>query len=88
MTIRGWVSGVVQGVGFRWFVMRQAQRYRLQGWVRNLADGRVEFMAGGGQEQLEDFLQQVRRGPPASRVRDLHYEVVCEEAELGPFGIR
>ena len=49
------VKGRVQGVGFRWFVQREACQLGLRGWVRNTADGDVEVMAAGGEEQLRDL---------------------------------
>lgn len=57
------VSGRVQGVGYRWFVMRHAHSLRLTGWVRNLPDGRVELEAEGARAQLDALLTVLRRGP-------------------------
>jgi len=62
------VSGRVQRVGFRFYVHRAASVEGLHGWVRNLADGRVEIHAEGEREALERFERQVRQGPPAARV--------------------
>lgn len=73
---RMWVSGRVQGVGFRWFVRRAALGLGLTGQVRNLPDGRVEVEFTGPPERLETFRQQLREGPPGSRVTRL------EELEL------
>ena len=87
-TVQGWVTGHVQGVGFRWHVLRHAQPQRIAGWVRNLPDGRVEFVAQGSGEALERFLEQVRRGPPGSQVRDLEENWLDDHPELGPFSIR
>ena len=76
--VRALVSGRVQGVGFRWFVLRQARRSGVAGDVRNLADGRVEVRARGTAEGLEQLLGAVREGPPGARVDDL------ETRELDP----
>ena len=57
------VSGVVQGVGFRFFVRRLAHQYGLSGYVRNLPNGKVEIEAEGARGLLQDFLKEVRRGP-------------------------
>ena len=57
------VSGRVQGVGFRYFVVQVARRAGLVGWVRNLPDGTVECEAEGDRSALEWFLEQLRRGP-------------------------
>ena len=69
--IRAWISGRVQGVGFRWYVLRQARAQGLSGDVRNLADGRVELRARGHAAELEQFLEAVRQGPPGARVDGL-----------------
>ena len=65
------IRGRVQGVGFRFFVNRAAAVEGLHGWVRNLADGRVEIHAEGECDALERFERRVRQGPPASRVDDI-----------------
>lgn len=57
------VSGVVQGVGFRFFVLRVAQQYQIEGYVRNLPNGDVEIEAEGEVGLLRDFLKEVQRGP-------------------------
>lgn len=62
------VAGRVQGVGFRWHVRREALRYRVSGWVRNLPDGDVEVAAEGRGDDLEALIEAVRRGPSGSRV--------------------
>ena len=62
------VSGVVQGVGFRFFVLREARRYQLGGYVRNLPSGKVEIEAEGDIGRLQDFLKEVRRGPLGAHV--------------------
>ncbi|MBI4277920.1 MAG: acylphosphatase [Armatimonadetes bacterium] len=67
--LRALVSGVVQGVGFRWFVQRHARALGLSGYVRNLSDGRVEVVAEGGRAELEALVAHLRQGPPAARVR-------------------
>jgi len=65
------VSGRVQGVGFRWYVLKRAQELGVSGWVRNLPDGRVEAAASGDPEQLQAFEDALRRGPRFSRVDNL-----------------
>lgn len=70
------VSGDVQGVGFRFFVMRNARTLGLRGWVRNREDGAaVEILAEGPRRQLEELLAVVRRGPSGARVSgvDVHW---------------
>ena len=63
------VLGVVQGVGFRYYVVREARALALAGCVRNLADGSVEIDTEGDHATLERLVESVRRGPPASHVR-------------------
>ena len=65
------IRGRVQGVGFRFFVNRSADVEGLHGWVRNLADGRVEIHAEGEFDALERFERHIWQGPPASRVDDI-----------------
>ena len=84
-TVHAFVCGHVQGVGFRCHVRHWAQRLGIVGWVRNLEDERVELQAQG--ERLEEFLQQVRRGPSGSRVQSVQ-EHWLEGIPLGPFEIR
>lgn len=62
------IRGLVQGVGFRHATRREAQRLGLRGWVRNCADGSVEAVALGDDEQLDALERWARRGPPAARV--------------------
>jgi len=72
------IQGRVQGVGFRYFVLRRAQALGLHGWVRNRADGAVETEAEGGRPALDDFVDAMRQGPPAARV--IHVDVAWSES--------
>lgn len=62
------VRGRVQGVGFRWFVEREAHILGIAGWVRNNHDGSVEVLAQGTRDQLSGLHSRLREGPRASRV--------------------
>jgi acylphosphatase len=62
------VSGRVQGVGFRFFVEREAHMLGIAGWVRNNPDGSVEVLAMGTPEQLAGLRSRLRAGPRAARV--------------------
>lgn len=62
------VRGRVQGVGYRWFVEREARTLGIAGWVRNNADGSVEVLAMGTAEQLLALRGRLYAGPRASRV--------------------
>lgn len=75
---RYFVSGTVQGVGFRFFARRTAERLRLAGFAKNLADGRVEVYAVGPASVLEQFRSELQRGPEGARVTG----VVEEPAEI------
>jgi acylphosphatase len=57
------VRGRVQGVGFRWFVEREAHQLAIAGWVRNNADGSVEVLAMGSRDQLQGLRSRLRAGP-------------------------
>lgn len=83
------VKGRVQGVGFRWFVHREAAALGLNGWVRNTEDGHVEVVAAGEPEVLAELSQALHKGSRGSRV-DRVIEHQLEDAEgkgLGPFQI-
>jgi acylphosphatase len=72
------VRGRVQGVGFRWFVEREAHILQIAGWVRNNPDGTVEVLAQGTRDQLSGLRSRLREGPRASRVDEV------EEHEAEP----
>jgi acylphosphatase len=63
------VSGRVQGVGFRWFVQKNASEIGVHGWVRNEDDGRVQVYAVGTADQLQELLALLYRGPRMAEVR-------------------
>ena len=77
---RYFVSGIVQGVGYRYFAMRMAQRLGLGGYARNLPDGRVEVYASGSASKLAEFRKELERGPQGASVAG----VAEEEAPLNP----
>jgi acylphosphatase len=81
------VSGRVQGVGFRWHARAEAERLGLAGWVANLPDGRVEAWLEGDERALEAMLTWLARGPSAARVT--HVEAVAISAQgLTGFAVR
>jgi acylphosphatase len=79
-TSQGWVAGRVQGVNYRGAFKHAADRLAVTGWVRNLADGRVEFLVGGSKAAVEALLKWAKEGPRFARVDDLHVE--CSEETL------
>jgi acylphosphatase len=72
--IRCIVAGRVQGVYYRAATAQQAERLRLDGWVRNCADGRVEVVAAGAPEAVAALAAWLWEGPPAARVDAVHLE--------------
>ena len=66
--VRLTISGRVQGVGFRYFVEREAERRKLEGWVRNRRDGAVEALIAGAPEAVAAMAEACRRGPPGAAV--------------------
>jgi acylphosphatase len=74
-----YVSGTVQGVGFRFFAQRVARRLGLSGYVRNLRDGRVEVYAIGSQDQLSVLHHQLKRGPQGASVTEVFEEQAAIE---------
>ena len=77
---RYFVSGIVQGVGFRYFTQREAHRIGIGGYARNLPDGRVEVYAMGTGEQLAKLRRALERGPTGASVSD----VAEEQASTDP----
>jgi acylphosphatase len=83
-----WVSGVVQGVGFRYFTVRKARESGVSGWVRNTPDGRVEIVAEGKKWQLEDFAERVKIGPSLSSVTGIEIKQEKYQKEFEEFEVR
>lgn len=65
------ISGRVQGVGFRWFVQRNAQRLGVNGYVRNLPGGGVEVDAEGDAHALDLLIEELKKGPGMAHVQDV-----------------
>jgi acylphosphatase len=83
------VKGRVQGVGFRWFVHREAAALGLRGSVRNTESGHVEVIASGPEEDLADLRKALQRGSRGSRVDAIEQRDLAESegTSLGPFEI-
>jgi acylphosphatase len=82
------VRGRVQGVGFRWFVEREAHILKIAGWVRNNPDGSVEVLAIGTRDQLAGLRARLQEGPRAARVDDVEHFEAELIAELTSFQVR
>jgi acylphosphatase len=85
--IRLVVRGVVQGVGFRYFVLRSARESGLRGFVKNLRDGSVEVVAEGGRDTLERFARDVTLGPGHAQVRDIELQWSEPSGEFDSFEV-
>ncbi len=81
------VRGRVQGVGFRWFVEREAHILGIAGWVRNNHDGSVEVLAQGTRDQLSGLHGRLREGPRAARVDAVEVSEASPIAGLSSFRI-
>ena len=81
------ISGLVQGVFFRDSARKEAKKLGLLGWVRNLSDGRVEIMAEGDKEKLEDLLEWSKRGPLIAEVEKVDFEWEEYSGEFNSFEI-
>lgn len=78
------IAGLVQGVGYRDWLVRTAREHQLSGWVRNRGDGRVEAVLAGEEPAVEAVLILARRGPPLARVAEIE-ESFCEPPEQPGF---
>ena len=89
MVIHFLIKGRVQGVGFRWFVHREAAELGLRGWVRNTDAGDVEAVAAGDAEDLNELRTELHKGSRGSRVDQVieHELAESEAAALGQFQI-
>ena len=89
MVLHFLIQGRVQGVGFRWFVHREASELDLHGWVRNTEEGEVEVVVAGSEADLAELRASLRSGPRGSRVdRLIEHQLDEREAEgLGSFRI-
>lgn len=83
-----WVTGRVQGVGFRAFVAYSAQKMGVTGWVRNVGYDMVEALAEGAQAQIEQFVQMVKTGPQGAHVDESRVEEETHTGEFADFQVR
>jgi acylphosphatase len=81
------VSGEVQGVCFRAYALEEARARGVDGWVRNLADGRVELVVAGSRENVDAMIRWCRRGSPYARVEDVGVNWEAEVGDLRGFRI-
>ncbi|MCS7299639.1 MAG: acylphosphatase [Spirochaetia bacterium] len=77
------IYGRVQGVGFRYFVQRNANRLGIKGWVRNLEDGGVEVLAFGDDDKISQLLILLHQGPSGALVMKVKH--TTEEVSSSPY---
>lgn len=82
------MTGHVQGVGFRYFVLREAMDVGLEGWVANTPAGAVKVVAEGPRPHLDALLERLREGPPAALVDHVSEAFMPATGTLGPFTVR
>ena len=78
---RYFVSGMVQGVGFRYFTQDAAEKLRVSGFVRNLRDGRVEVFVMGTPQQQAEFRAMLERGPRFSSISEIQEETAAPDPQ-------
>ncbi len=88
LRVHVWVTGRVQGVGFRGFVQQSGDFYHLTGWVRNVSYDQVETVAEGPRASVEKFLQAVQVGPRAARVYEARVEWETPTGEFRLFDVK
>ena len=82
------ISGLVQGVGYRWFVMRKAQEYNLTGYVRNLYNGDVEVEVEGHRPMIIDFAKELKVGLRSGHVTDMKIDWGQYRSKYNNFDVR
>ena len=82
------VEGMVQGVGFRWFVARHAEALGLGGYVKNLYNGNVEIVAEGERSLIEELIKEIKVGPRSARISNLRLEWIAPKDQYTHFEIR
>ena len=81
------IKGIVQGVSFRYYTQREARKYGVAGWVRNLPDGSVAALFEGEEEDVEAMIQWCRHGPPGARVTQLIAQPEEYQGEFQSFSV-
>jgi acylphosphatase len=87
-TVKMIVSGLVQGVGFRYYIYRLANSLGLTGYVRNLPNGQVEIVASGEKGLIDDLVKAVRTGPSYASVSGIDLERIEPPLAFRDFDIR
>ena len=82
------ISGRVQGVGFRHFTKTNARELGVQGWVKNLSDGRVEAVFQGEEDKVQELIDRCEDGPASAYVKDLQVKDADDEPDFQEFKVR
>jgi acylphosphatase len=82
------ISGIVQGVGYRFFALRTARSLGIRGFARNLSDGRVEVVAAGAEDAMRQFQEILRKGPAGALVKGVSASESILDRDLDGFEIR
>jgi len=83
-----WISGRVQGVGYRYNTIQAAQRHGVKGWVRNAGDGRVEAVFEGSEREVQAMIDWCWSGSPAAQVSEVEVEWETPTGEFSGFHAR
>jgi acylphosphatase len=81
------VSGLVQGVGYRYFCSKKAIEYGIKGYARNLYNGNVEVLAQGDERLIKDFVKELNIGPHYASIKSINAEEIESEKEYEEFSI-
>jgi acylphosphatase len=82
------IKGIVQGVNFRYYTQRQAQKYNLTGWVMNRSDGSIAAVFEGEEADVEAIVEWCGNGPPSARVTELIAQPEEYKGEFSSFSVR
>jgi acylphosphatase len=82
------VKGIVQGVNFRYYTQRQAAKYNINGWVKNLPDGSVAAVFEGEEHDVAAMVQWCRRGPSSAQVTELIEQPEEDRVEFSSFSVK
>lgn len=81
------ISGIVQGVGFRYFCLKQARTFNIKGYAKNLFNGDVEIVAQGNEPDLKDFVKEISVGPRYATVKSVKVDEIEKKVEFDDFYI-
>ncbi len=83
------IKGLVQGVGFRYFVQKKAEAMGLKGWVKNLDTGEVESVIHGKKDIVNNFIDtELKKGPSGAQVNSVSIDEYNSDAEFNSFSVR